>query len=38
MSKLTNKIEAHDRKVCEVLENKKYVVDYFQREYNWLFG
>ena len=35
MSKLTNKIEARDRKVCEVLENKKYVVDYFQREYNW---
>jgi uncharacterized protein with ParB-like and HNH nuclease domain len=35
MSRLTNKIEAHDRKVCEVLENKKYTVDYFQREYNW---
>jgi hypothetical protein len=35
MSKLTNKIEAHDRKVSEVLENKKYAVDYFQREYNW---
>jgi uncharacterized protein with ParB-like and HNH nuclease domain len=35
MSKLTNKIEAHDRKVCEVLENKKYTVDYFQREFNW---
>lgn len=35
MSKLTNKIEAHDRKVSEVLENKKYTVDYFQREYNW---
>jgi uncharacterized protein with ParB-like and HNH nuclease domain len=35
MTKLTNKIEAHDRKVSEVLENKKYTVDYFQREYNW---
>jgi uncharacterized protein with ParB-like and HNH nuclease domain len=35
MSKLTNKIEAHDRKVTEVLESKKYTVDYFQREYNW---
>ncbi|MEI8309336.1 MAG: DUF262 domain-containing protein [Verrucomicrobiota bacterium] len=35
MSKLTNKIEAHDRRVAEVLENKKYTVDYFQREYNW---
>jgi len=35
MSRLTNKIEAHDRKVFEVLENRKYTVDYFQREYNW---
>src|SRR5260370_23605600 len=35
MSKLTNKIEAHDRTVSLVLENKKYTVDYFQREYNW---
>ncbi|HRH97934.1 MAG TPA: DUF262 domain-containing protein [Prosthecobacter sp.] len=35
MSKLTNKIEAHDRTVSGVLENKKYTVDYFQREYNW---
>ena len=35
MSKLTNKIEAHNRTVYEVLENKKYTVDYFQREYNW---
>jgi uncharacterized protein with ParB-like and HNH nuclease domain len=35
MSKLTNKIEAHDRTVSQVLENKKYTVDYFQREYNW---
>jgi uncharacterized protein with ParB-like and HNH nuclease domain len=35
MTKLTNKIEAHDRKVSEVLENKKYTVDYFQREFNW---
>ena len=34
MSKLTNKIEAHDRTVSMVLENKKYTVDYFQREYN----
>lgn len=35
MSKLANKIEAHDRTVSLVLENKKYTVDYFQREYNW---
>jgi len=35
MSKLTNKIEAHDRTISQVLENKKYTVDYFQREYSW---
>ena len=35
MSKLTNKIEARNRTVLEVLENTKYTVDYFQREYNW---
>jgi uncharacterized protein with ParB-like and HNH nuclease domain len=35
MSKLTNKIEAHDRSITEVLDDKKYTVDYFQREYKW---
>jgi uncharacterized protein with ParB-like and HNH nuclease domain len=35
MSKLSNKIEAHDRSVTEVLDDKKYTVDYFQREYKW---
>ncbi len=35
MSQLTNKIEAHDRSISDVLNNKKYTVDYFQREYNW---
>lgn len=35
MSKLTNKIEAHDRSISEVLDDKKYTVDYFQREYKW---
>lgn len=35
MSKLTNKIEAHDRSIAEVLDDKKYTVDYFQREYKW---
>lgn len=35
MSKLTNKIEAHDRTIFEVLNEKKYTVDFFQREFNW---
>lgn len=35
MSDLSNKIEAHDRTIYEVLNAKKYSVDYFQREYNW---
>lgn len=35
MSRLTNKIEAHDRSISEVLDDKKYTVDYFQREYKW---
>ena len=35
MSQLSNKIEAHDRTIYEVLDNKKYTVDYFQREYKW---
>jgi len=35
MSQLTNKIEAKNRNIYEVLDNKKYSVDYFQREYKW---
>lgn len=35
MSKLQNKIEAHDRTVSEVLDDQKYTVDYFQREFKW---
>lgn len=35
MSQLQNKIEAHDRSVLQVLDNQKYTVDYFQREYKW---
>lgn len=35
MSKLTNKIEANDRSISEVLDDKKYTVDYFQREFKW---
>jgi len=35
MSKLNNKIEAHDRSIADVLDDKKYTVDYFQREYKW---
>tara|TARA_R110000851_G_C13101874_1_gene568653 strand:+ start:17023 stop:18870 length:1848 start_codon:yes stop_codon:yes gene_type:complete len=35
MSRLQNKIEANDRSILEVLDNKKYTVDYYQREYSW---
>lgn len=35
MSKLQNKIEAHDRSVSDVLDDQKYTVDYFQREFKW---
>lgn len=35
MAHLSNKIEANDRSILEVLDNKKYMVDYFQREYSW---
>lgn len=35
MSALENKIEAKNRSIVEVLESKKYTVDYYQREYSW---
>jgi hypothetical protein len=35
MSRLENKIEANNRSIFEVLDNKKYTVDYYQREYSW---
>ncbi len=35
MSKLENKIDAHHRSLSQVLENQRYTVDYFQREYSW---
>lgn len=35
MAQLQNKIEAHDRSIEQVLDNQKYTVDYFQREYKW---
>lgn len=35
MTRLTNKIDANDRTVAEVLEGKKYAVDYFQRDFSW---
>tara|TARA_R110001599_G_scaffold310115_1_gene517212 strand:- start:4046 stop:5878 length:1833 start_codon:yes stop_codon:yes gene_type:complete len=35
MSRLENKIEAKNRSIVEVLDNKKYTVDYYQREYSW---
>ena len=31
----TNKIDADDRTIAEILEGKKYAVDYFQREFSW---
>ena len=35
MAKNENKIDANDRSILEVLDKKKYTVDYFQREYSW---
>jgi uncharacterized protein with ParB-like and HNH nuclease domain len=35
MSKDNHKIDADDRNVYEVLNERKYSVDYFQREYSW---
>jgi uncharacterized protein with ParB-like and HNH nuclease domain len=35
MSKDDHKIDADDRRVFDVLNERKYTVDYFQREYSW---
>ncbi len=35
MNKENHKIDADDRKIFEVLNERKYTVDYFQREYSW---
>lgn len=35
MEAIKGKIEADDRTVRDVLDRKKYTVDYFQREYKW---
>lgn len=35
MSVLENKIEARHRSLFDVLNEQKYTVDYFQREYSW---
>ena len=35
MSRLENKIDANNRTIAEVLDKKKYTVDYYQREYSW---
>ncbi|OZV18708.1 hypothetical protein RO04_02625 [Aggregatibacter actinomycetemcomitans] len=35
MSNLENKIEARHRNIFDVLNEQKYTVDYFQREYSW---
>jgi uncharacterized protein with ParB-like and HNH nuclease domain len=35
LSKLENKIEARHRSLFDVLNEQKYTVDYFQREFSW---
>ena len=35
MSKEEHKIDADDRCVFDVLNERKFTVDYFQREYSW---
>lgn len=35
MSHFENKIDANNRTILEVLDKKKYTVDYYQREYSW---
>jgi len=35
MNKENHKIDADDRKVFEVLNARRYTIDYFQREYSW---
>lgn len=35
MTQLENKIEARHRNIFDVLNEQKYTVDYFQREYSW---
>lgn len=35
MTHLTNKIDANDRTIADILDGKKYAVGYFQREFSW---
>ncbi len=35
MSQVSSKIEAKDYSIADVLSNKKYTIDYFQREFKW---
>ena len=35
MSKTENKIEASDKTISELLKDKKFFIDYFQREYRY---
>lgn len=35
MSNLKSKIDANDQTLLQVLDNQKYSVDYYQREYSW---
>jgi uncharacterized protein with ParB-like and HNH nuclease domain len=37
MGNISNNIQADAKKLIELLDKKKYVVDYFQREYKWEF-
>jgi uncharacterized protein with ParB-like and HNH nuclease domain len=34
-SRISNKIEAGDKSIRELLKDQKYFIDYFQREYRW---
>lgn len=35
MNQVSSKIEAKDYSITDVLSNKKYTIDFFQREYKW---
>lgn len=35
MSQVSSRIEAKDYSIADVLSNKKYTIDYFQREFKW---
>lgn len=35
MENITNKIQAHDKNINDLLKDQKFFIDYFQREYRW---